>query len=228
MVPDEVVQETEEQQHFRLRREEKERRETANKQFRIAHNSKLERTKRGGASDDVELVNTFRLLGLDFLKFPRDQAFKQLPEILEGRQVSRYPQKAVDFLHENFEVVTLTDSGGQKRFHFVKPKGEEMNLYSVVAEKAGQKRKVVKEIYEALVSVAHHELREEGRMRLPELGIIRIKYSPAREKRRGVNPFTKEKNFLFKAKPASNKVKFSVAKALKDYANKKIAVKKRK
>lgn len=220
--------ETTEQRHFRLRREEKALRIHQRKLARKDRERKVERQRRGGASDDTELVNLCRSLGIDFYACPHGQIMTTIPEKLEGRRAELFKEPALSFLKENFNVEIVRENSAE-RLHFTNPKkGDDMNLYSVLAEKTGQKRKLCKEVYEALVEATHEQLKAEGRMRLPELGIVRIKYNPAREKRKGTNPFTGEKNFTFKAKPASNKVKVSVAKALREYANEKIPVKKRK
>lgn len=98
-----------------------------------------------------------------------------------------------------------------------------MNLFSEVQAKAGHPRRVVKEVYSTLISVVHRELKNERRIRLPELGILKIGFRPAREKRKGISPFN-GKPMTFKAKPAMNKIRFSPTKDLKEWANAKVAV----
>lgn len=94
-----------------------------------------------------------------------------------------------------------------------------MNIRAAIAEASGQKPKVVKQVYESLVDVVQENLKSDRRVRLPGLGILSIKFKPARPKRKGMNPFTKEMT-TFKAKPASNKLKFRPAKDLKVFADK--------
>lgn len=117
----------------------------------------------------------------------------------------------------------VEDSEGRILLHFRQRGDEEMNLLSVVAAKAGQKRSAAKTFYEALVEVIQDGLQEDRRVRLPGLGIVKVKFSPAKPKRKGVNPFNGEK-MTFKAKPACNKVKFTVAKDLRQFVDKKIKV----
>ena len=52
-------------------------------------------------------------------------------------------------------------------------------------------------------------------MSVPRFGVFKIKSVAARPARRGVNPFT-GKEQMFKAKPASKKVKFFASKDLKE------------
>lgn len=98
-----------------------------------------------------------------------------------------------------------------------------MSIISNVAERCGQKRSVVKEVYSALVEEVAHSLKEDRRVRLPDLGIIGLKFRPARKKSKGISPFTK-KEVVFKARPASNKLKFRFATDLRKLADKLPAV----
>jgi DNA-binding protein HU-beta len=187
--------------------------------------AKLERTRHGGAHDDVALANSFREIGINYLNLPREQAFKIVPERLEGKRVSSFSAKALDFLIENFNVERVDDSEGRSLLHF-KPQqqGEEpMNLFSVLSEASGQPRKICREVYEGLVTTVQKELKENRRIRLPGLAIVRVKYSPAKPKRKGINPFTGEKA-IFKAKSETNKIRVTPVKDLKVFAAKKIPV----
>lgn len=94
-----------------------------------------------------------------------------------------------------------------------------MSIISSIAERSEQKRSVVKKVYAALIEVITHDLKKERRVRLPDLGIVGIKFRPARAKRKGINPFTK-KETTFKARPASNKLKFRFAKGLRLFVEK--------
>lgn len=59
-------------------------------------------------------------------------------------------------------------------------------------------------------------LQKEGRVRIPELGVFRIKTIAATKGgKKAINPFTKE-SYTTKAKPARKKIKFAAAKALKE------------
>lgn len=89
-----------------------------------------------------------------------------------------------------------------------------MNIFKAVAEETEQKPKLVREIYDAILTEAQAGLKKERRFRLPGLGILSVKYRPPRKKRKGINPFTK-KMTTFKAKPASNKLRFRPSKEMK-------------
>ena len=64
-------------------------------------------------------------------------------------------------------------------------------------------------------SEIRNELKRQGKVRIPDIGILRINTKPARKSRMGRNPFTGEQ-MMFKAKPKSKVVKFRSAKSLKD------------
>lgn len=98
-----------------------------------------------------------------------------------------------------------------------------MSIVSNIAERSGQKRSVVKEVYAALIEEVTHGLKHERRVRLPGFGIIGLKFRPARKKGKGISPFTK-KEITYKARPASNKLKFRFAKDMRVFAEKLPAV----
>jgi DNA-binding protein HU-beta len=79
----------------------------------------------------------------------------------------------------------------------------------------GLTRKQVKQVVDALVDVAHRELKKTGVFVLPGFAKFVVVKKPARPAREGVNPFTKEKQ-KFAAKPASKGVRARPVKAIKD------------
>merc|ERR1712206_20062 len=90
--------------------------------------------------------------------------------------------------------------------------------YSSVAEKVGLKPKDVKSVMEGLVGIAAQELKKNGSFKLAGALKLKLKKKPAAPARKGVNPFTKEP-CVFKAKPASKKVRALALKQLKDAVN---------
>merc|ERR1711982_46273 len=90
-----------------------------------------------------------------------------------------------------------------------------MGAYSLVAEKVGLKSRQVKEIAEAVVSLAATQLKKSGQFKLAGALNMKLKKKPARAARKGVNPFTKEP-CVFKAKPASQTVRALPMKKLKE------------
>lgn len=217
-------------QAFRVAQEDekgKSRRIEGNKLHKADRQAKLERTRYGGAKDDVYLINMFRQFGVDYLHTPKDQVYEILRKKIEGKKLS-ITDAALNFLKEHYgeQLVVEIDFNHKVlvTFQEVKmKKGEEMNLMTEVAEKSGQSRKIVKAVYEALCSRIRVNLKNERRIRLPELGILKISFRAAKEKRKGRNPFS-GKEMWFKAKPASNKLRFSPVKVLKEYVKDKIEV----
>lgn len=64
----------------------------------------------------------------------------------------------------------------------------------------------VKEVLDSYLTIALNEINDNGIFAIP--GIVKLirKYKPAREKRKGINPFTGGK-CVFKAKPATYQAK---------------------
>jgi nucleoid DNA-binding protein len=198
--------------------EERRRRFEQRKLFDRARSLKRER-KKGLTASELSLVNIFREYGISYWSMPPQDAFALVPKEVEGRKASTLSRKALHFLAENFNVEQIEDPDGRVLLHFFKSedKGEDMaSFFGMVAEKSGQPRRVVREVYEAFVKVAHRMLKETRAVRIPELGKIRISFRPAKPKRKGINPFTK-KPAIFKAKPAMNKIRFRPFRDLKEF-----------
>jgi len=189
------------------------------------------RFRKKGAREDVELANIFREFGIDYLNMPHQKAFQMVRDRMEIRRADSISTKAMDFLTDNFDAYVKSDGEGRSviRFPVVESynqeKGEEkpMRLYSQLAGKSGTTRKIVRGVYEALINEVKEQLEEQRFIRLPELVRLKISYRPAREKHRGINPFTKKKIWI-NARPASNKLRFAPAKSLKDYVRDEIEV----
>ena len=79
-------------------------------------------------------------------------------------------------------------------------------------------RKQVVSVFDSLGGVVRKSLRSAGMFTLPGLVKMRVVKKPATPAREGVNPFTKEK-MMFKAKPASKKVRVLPLKNLKGFVN---------
>ena len=205
-------------------KEDKQRRIDANKQHKADRQAKLERTRYGGAKDDVALANIFRQFGIDFLNIPREKAFALVPQTLEGKRYDHLSKDAIEFLVDTFGAKQRVTPDNRPVLAFsIEDKGDPMSLVNDLVERSAQPRKVVKAVYEALVKQIRISLRKERYLRLPDIGRFKIGYRPAKEKRKGMNPFTGKKQW-FKAKPASNKLRFSPAKTLKVFCAEKIEV----
>lgn len=79
-------------------------------------------------------------------------------------------------------------------------------------------RKEVSSVFESLNGVVRKSLRSAGLFTMPGLLKMKVVKKPATPAREGVNPFTKEK-MMFKAKPASKKVRVLPLKSLKAFVN---------
>jgi len=79
-------------------------------------------------------------------------------------------------------------------------------------------RKQVAAVFESLNGVIKKSLRGAGVFTLPGLLKMKVIRKPATKEREGINPFTKEKQ-IFKAKPASKKVRVLPLKSLKTLVN---------
>ena len=79
-------------------------------------------------------------------------------------------------------------------------------------------RKQVTAVFDSLNGVIRKSLRGNGLFTMPGLLKMKVVKKPATKEREGINPFTKEK-MIFKAKPASKKVRVLPLKSLKDFVN---------
>jgi len=79
-------------------------------------------------------------------------------------------------------------------------------------------RKQVAAVFESLNGQIKKSLRSSGLFTLPGLLKLKVVKKPATKAREGINPFTKEK-MVFKAKPASKKVRALPLKSLKAFVN---------
>ena len=79
-------------------------------------------------------------------------------------------------------------------------------------------RKQVAAVFESLNGIIKKSLRGAGMFTLPGLLKMKVVKKPATKARQGINPFTKEK-MMFKAKPASKKVRVLPLKSLKALVN---------
>ncbi|HKU89096.1 MAG TPA: HU family DNA-binding protein [Steroidobacteraceae bacterium] len=79
-------------------------------------------------------------------------------------------------------------------------------------------RKQVAAVFDSLNGQIKKSLRSGGLFTVPGLLKLKVVKKPATKAREGINPFTKEK-MVFKAKPASKKVRALPLKALKAFVN---------
>jgi len=93
-------------------------------------------------------------------------------------------------------------------------------LVAHLAEASGVIAKDIRAVLAALESAVTSSIGKKGAgsFTLPGLLKINAVHVPAKPKRKGINPFTKEEQ-MFAAKPATTKVKVRPLKKLKDAAN---------
>jgi len=87
-----------------------------------------------------------------------------------------------------------------------------------ISQDTGLTRKQVDAVFDSLNGVMRKSLRRNGMFTLPGLMKLKVVAKPATKAREGVNPFTGEK-MMFKAKPASKKVRVLPLKSLKEMVN---------
>ena len=91
-------------------------------------------------------------------------------------------------------------------------------VFAQISQDAELSRKQVAAVFESLNGQIKKSLRSGGLFTLPGLLKLKVVKKPATKAREGINPFTKEK-MVFKAKPASKKVRALPLKALKAFVN---------
>jgi DNA-binding protein HU-beta len=87
-----------------------------------------------------------------------------------------------------------------------------------ICNEAELSRKQVGAVFESLNGIIKKSLRGHGVFTLPGLLKMKVVKKPATKARQGINPFTKEK-MMFKAKPASKKIRLLPLKSLKALVN---------
>ena len=90
-------------------------------------------------------------------------------------------------------------------------------ILTQIAEKSDLTKKDVQNVFDAMSELIEQELSKKGPgvFSIPGLLKLKVQDKPAQPARKGINPFTKEET-MFKAKPASRKVKATPLKNLKD------------
>ncbi len=91
-------------------------------------------------------------------------------------------------------------------------------ILAQISKDTSLSRKQVSEVFESLNSQIKKSLRSNSLFTLPGLLKLKVVKKPATKAREGTNPFTGEK-MIFKAKPASKKVRALPLKNLKGYVN---------
>ena len=91
-------------------------------------------------------------------------------------------------------------------------------ILATISKDTELSRKQVSAVFDSLSTVIRKSLRSHGIVTLPGLLKLKVVKKPATKQREGVNPFTGDK-MIFKAKPASKKVRALPLKNLKAMVN---------
>ncbi len=91
-------------------------------------------------------------------------------------------------------------------------------ILAAISKETDLSRKQVSAVFDSLSTVIRKSLRGHGIVTLPGLLKLKVVKKPATKQREGVNPITGEK-MVFKAKPASKKVRALPLKNLKAMVN---------
>jgi DNA-binding protein HU-beta len=92
------------------------------------------------------------------------------------------------------------------------------DILAQISKDTGLSKKQAGEVLESLNTIIRKSLRSAGIFTLPGLAKMKVVKKPATKAREGINPFTGEK-MIFKAKPASKKVRVMPLKNLKEMVN---------
>ena len=92
------------------------------------------------------------------------------------------------------------------------------DILAAISKDTGLSRKQVSGVFDSLGTVIKKSLKGSGLFTLPGLAKMKVVKKPATKAREGVNPFTGEK-MMFKAKPASKKIRLLPLKSLKALVN---------
>ena len=91
-------------------------------------------------------------------------------------------------------------------------------ILNQIAKDTELSRKQVSAVFDSLHTSIKKSLRSNGLFTLPGLLKLKVVKKPATKARKGTNPFTGEE-MMFKAKPASKKVRAMPLKNLKNFVN---------
>ena len=91
-------------------------------------------------------------------------------------------------------------------------------ILNQLAKETELSRKQVSAVFDSLTGVIKKSLRNHSLFTMPGLLKMKVVKKPATKAREGVNPFTGEK-MMYKAKPASKKVRVLPLKSLKAMVN---------
>jgi nucleoid DNA-binding protein len=92
------------------------------------------------------------------------------------------------------------------------------DILATISKDTGLTKRQVSGVFDSLNTIIRKSLKGHGLFTLPGLAKMKVVKKPATKAREGINPFTGEK-MVFKAKPASKKVRVMPLKNLKGFVN---------
>jgi len=118
------------------------------------------------------------------------------------------------------DVLRITNINSREYPHMAKKGGAptKSEILATISKDTELSRKQVSAVFESLNGVIKKSLRGHGIVTLPGLLKLKVVKKPATKARKGTNPFTGEE-MMFKAKPASKKVRALPLKSLKAMVN---------
>jgi DNA-binding protein HU-beta len=91
-------------------------------------------------------------------------------------------------------------------------------ILATISKETELSKKQVGAVFDSLSGAIKKSLRSHGLFTFPGLLKMKVVKKPATKAREGINPFNGEK-MMFKAKPASKKVRIAALKTLKEFVN---------
>ncbi|MHB1542194.1 MAG: HU family DNA-binding protein [Steroidobacteraceae bacterium] len=133
-----------------------------------------------------------------------------------GVRMCYFPRRfVIARLHNSAHVQILEEWRNMAKKGSAPTKSE---VLTQISKDTGLSRKQVGSVFDSLNGVIKKSLRSNGLFTMPGLLKMKVVKKPATKAREGINPFTGE-NMMFKAKPASKKVRVMPLKNLKAMVN---------
>lgn len=189
------------------------------------YRSRKRKQFRGREKQEIDLVNIFKSIGVDYL-IDEKRAYQKLAKVLEGKRVDSIPEVALEFIKLNYDTEQVVDYEDRVLLHFKKRKVDD-NMASYIkeiAEEIGEHASTVSKVMDGLLKIAKRHLRHDRKFLIPSFVRIVVRYQAAKPKRQVRNPFKGGKLQWAEAKDATNRLKVFPTKQLKDYAAEKVAV----
>jgi nucleoid DNA-binding protein len=145
-----------------------------------------------------------------------------LGQLIRGKSCVIFPRvsQLARILRGRFTIEDGANRSTYRRLQMAKKNAAptKSEILAQISKDTNLSKKQVSEVFESLGGVVKKSLKGAGLFTLPGLLKMKVVKKPATKAREGVNPFTGEK-MMFKAKPASKKVRIAALKSLKEMVN---------